>query len=36
LSASSTTGYIHFTGFHPTVRLKIVNTSGNIASLKVR
>ncbi len=36
LSASSTTGYIHFSGFHPTVRLKIVNTSGNIASLKVR
>tara|TARA_B100000424_G_C22908342_1_gene483210 strand:- start:297 stop:1073 length:777 start_codon:yes stop_codon:yes gene_type:complete len=36
LSASSTTGFIHFTGFHPKIRLKIENESGTIDSIKVR
>lgn len=36
LSASSTTGYINVTGYHPYMRLRIEETSGSITEIKVR
>lgn len=36
LTASSTTGYINVTGFHPYMRLRIEEVSGSISELKVR
>jgi len=36
LEASSTTGYINVTGYHPYLRLRIEEVSGSISELKVR
>jgi len=36
LSASSTTGYINISGYHPYLRLRIEETSGSISEIKVR
>ena len=36
LSSSSTTGYININGFHPYLRLNITETSGSVASIKIR
>jgi hypothetical protein len=36
LSASSATGYINITGYHPYLRLRIEEDSGSISEIKVR
>jgi hypothetical protein len=36
LSASSSTGYINISGYHPYLRLRIEETSGSVSELKVR
>jgi len=36
LSSSSDTGYININGFHPYLRLNITETSGSVASIKIR
>ncbi len=36
LSSGSDTGYININGFHPYLRLNITETSGSVASIKIR